>query len=226
MIAPGLASAPPPAALRAGAIAELRGPVRRFIAARVKNAALADDLTQDVFVKVLRQLPRVRDPRRIMGWILQIARRAVADHFRRGRRDEPFDENHAGAITVESDAIDRGEARLREELATYIQAVVNELPPPYREALLLTEMDGLSQVELAHRIGLSVSAAKSRVQRARAMVRATIDRCCHFEVDHYGRVVAYQPRQGDCGTTTRHSRERTAAIAAGRPAACVACGGP
>jgi RNA polymerase sigma-70 factor (ECF subfamily) len=75
---------------------------------------------------------------------------------------------------------------------------VQGLPPIYREALELTEYDGLSQVELARRLGLSVSAAKSRVQRARALVRATVDRCCHFEVDRYGTVLGYTPRPHRC----------------------------
>jgi RNA polymerase sigma-70 factor (ECF subfamily) len=68
----------------------------------------------------------------------------------------------------------------------------------YRDAIIATEYDGLSQVELAQRLGLSVSAAKSRVQRARAMVRETIERCCHFDVDHYGTVVDYTPRIETC----------------------------
>lgn len=189
-------------------VAELRGAVRRFIGARVKSAALADDLTQDTFVKVLRQLPRVRDPRRIMGWVFQIARHEVADHFRRARPTELFEEKHDVAAPARPDVTDREEARLREDLAAYIRSVVYQLPPVYREALLLTDYEGLSQIELAERIGRSVSAAKSRVQRARAMVRETIDRCCHFEVDRYGTVVDYTPKESrcGCGVQLRHAR--------------------
>ena len=190
---------PPPGTLpTAEQIAGLRGAVWRFIGARVKGAATADDLTQDVFLKVMRQLEHVRDPRRIMGWIFQIARHEVADHFRRARPTEEFQERHDGGGPAHPEVMDREEARLRENLAAYIRSVVQQLPAPYREALLLTEYDGLSQVELAARIGLSVSAAKSRVQRARAMVKATIERCCHFDVDRYGRVVDCRPRKCAC----------------------------
>lgn len=198
---------PPPAVLvtevpaappTADQIAALRGAVRRFIGARVQNAAAADDLTQDVFLKVMRQLEHVRDPRRVIGWIFQIARHEVADHFRRGQPTESFDEKHDVATPTRPEMTDREEERLREDLAVYIRSVVNQLPPAYREALLLTDYEGLSQVELAERIGLSVSAAKSRVQRARAMVKATIDRCCHFDVDRYGRVVDCRPRRCEC----------------------------
>lgn len=192
-------AAAPPAAEQ---IAALRGAVRRFIGSRIRNAAVADDLTQDVFLKVMRQLPHVRDPRRIMGWVFQIARHEVADHFRRTRPTEEFSEKHEATPPHRFAVTEREEARLRDALARYIRTVIDSLPPPYREALLLTDYEGISQVELAARIGRSVSAAKSRVQRARLMVREIIDRCCQFDVDRYGRVIACQPKQCGCAATS------------------------
>jgi len=182
-----------------GQAGELRAAVRRFIGARVREAATAEDLTQEVFLKMQRHVTDVRDPRRLMGWLIQVARNTVADHFRRARQTEPFEEAHAAESASHPEAQAREESRLREELAAYIRCVVRDLPPIHREALELTEYDGLSQVELARRLGLSISAAKSRVQRARALVRATIDRCCHFEVDRYGTVLGYTPRPDRCG---------------------------
>jgi RNA polymerase sigma-70 factor, ECF subfamily len=198
-----LAAAAPAVLPTAEHIAGLRGAVRRFIGARIESAATADDLTQDVFLKVMRQREHVRDPRRIMGWIFSIARHEVADHFRHARPTEEFQGKHDIAPSARLEVIDREETCLRDELASYVRSVVNQLPPQYREALLLTDYEGLSQVELAGHIGLSVSAAKSRVQRARTMAKAIIDRCCHFEVDRYGRVVDCQSRQCDCAATAR-----------------------
>jgi RNA polymerase sigma-70 factor (ECF subfamily) len=177
---------------------ELRVAVRRFIGARVGDAATADDLTQEVFVKVQKRSAQVRDPRRLMGWVIQIARNTVADFFRGARATEPFKEEHAAHSPVQPESFDREETQLRTELSTYVRSVVESLPAIYREALVLTEYDGLSQVELARHLGLSVSAAKSRVQRARAAVREIIDRCCHFDVDHYGTVVECTPRETRC----------------------------
>lgn len=178
---------------------ELHAAVRRFIGARVADAATADDLTQEVFVKVQKRIHQVRDPRRLMGWMIQIARNTVADFFRGARATEPFKEEHVASESTPPDSHEQEEFRLREELQDYIRRVVKDLPGIYREAILLTEYDGLSQVELARRLGLSVSAAKSRVQRARALIRDTIDRCCHFEVDRYGAVVDCTPRVKRCG---------------------------
>lgn len=196
-------SSPPTAEIMADQAGALRAAVRRFVGSRVRDAATADDLTQEVFVKLQRHVAGVRDPRRLMGWVIQVARHVIADHFRRSRTTEAFDEAHLAAEATPPEADTREESRLRDELARYIRCVVQGLPPIYREALELTEYDGLSQVELARRLGLSVSAAKSRVQRARALVRATVDRCCHFEVDRYGTVLDYSPRTKSCSCDGR-----------------------
>lgn len=210
MIMPAANVALSPAVVAHADAGELRAAVRRFIGSRVANAATADDLTQEVFVKVQKRIAQVRDPRRLMGWLIQIARNTVADYFRTARSTEPFKEEHVAEAPELPQAFEREETELREALATYIRGVVQNLPPIYREALVLTEYDGLSQVELAQRVGLSVSAAKSRVQRARTMVRETVDRCCHFEVDRYGAVLDYASRDPrcDCGCGGPNRRTR------------------
>ena len=177
---------------------ELRAAVRRFIGSRVAEPANADDLTQDVLVKVQQRITQVRDPRRLMGWVIQIARNTVADFFRNAKTTEMFTEKHVADASTQPGSLEREELQLRDDLNRYIRSVVQELPPKYREALTLTEYDGLSQVELAGRLGLTVSAAKSRVQRGRARVRAIIDQCCHFEVDRYGTVVDCTPKPERC----------------------------
>jgi RNA polymerase sigma-70 factor (ECF subfamily) len=133
-----------------------------------------------------------------MGWVIQIARNTIIDFFRTHRiSDQYIEDTHADAEPP-APILPAEENQLREDLNIYIRSVVQNLPPIYRDALVLTDFDGLTQVELAERLGLSVSAAKSRVQRARAMVHQTIDRCCHFEVDRYGTVLNYSPRQSRC----------------------------
>jgi len=86
------------------------------------------------------------------------------------------------------------EQRLRDELTDYVRDVVKTLPPLYREAILLTEYEGMTQVELARHLGLGLSAAKSRVQRARALVRERVEKCCHVEFDAYGTLVECRRR--------------------------------
>ncbi len=82
-------------------------------------------------------------------------------------------------------------------------AMVRDLPETYREALRLTEYQGLSQKELGERLGISFSGAKSRVQRARAKLKQQLLACCHFQFDYAGQIIDYQSRctccaGGDC----------------------------
>jgi RNA polymerase sigma-70 factor, ECF subfamily len=79
-----------------------------------------------------------------------------------------------------------------------VKAMVDSLPDTYREALILTEYEGLTQRELAERLGLSLSGAKSRVQRAREKLKAMLLDCCHFEFDRLGKIIDYQPNCTCC----------------------------
>jgi hypothetical protein len=72
------------------------------------------------------------------------------------------------------------------ELLPCVAAMMDALPDAYREALRLTEYEGLSQKELSERLGISFSGAKSRVQRARAKLKQELLACCHFQFDQAG----------------------------------------
>lgn len=167
---------------------EFSGPLLRFLRARVRSATDADDLLQAVFLKVQRGLPSLRDAGKLQGWIYQIARHAVIDFYRRRRPEEPVSE-----LPELAESLD-GEDEV--DLRPAIRRMVAALPPDFRDAIVLTEFQGVSQIELAERLGLSVSGAKSRVQRARARLRLMLDECCHFEFDRRGKVIDAVPRQG------------------------------
>jgi RNA polymerase sigma-70 factor (ECF subfamily) len=78
--------------------------------------------------------------------------------------------------------------------------LLGALPTPYRQALALAEVEGLSQREIAGLEGLSLSGAKSRVQRARRMLRAALLSCCRVELDRHGSVLDYVPLRAGCDT--------------------------
>ena len=91
-------------------------------------------------------------------------------------------------------------------LAAFAADAIARLPSPYREALTITELQGLSQAAAAEMLGISVSGMKSRVQRGRDRLRAIIDECCKVALDARGGVMECEPRRpGEC----RCSRERS-----------------
>jgi RNA polymerase sigma-70 factor (ECF subfamily) len=172
-----------------GAWKELDGKLRPFVARRVRSTADVDDVVQDVFLRIQRGASALRDTDRFGPWVYQVARSAIAEHQRTAARN-PLAEREApdeGGATE-----DDGTAE--EELAAYVAVFVAMLPSPYREALTLTELEGVSQKDAAVMLGISVSGMKSRVQRGREQLREALEACCNIALDVRGRVVSCEPR--------------------------------
>lgn len=166
-------------------------PLRAFLRSRVRNAADAEDLLQEVFLKVHQRIAGLRDSARLEGWLYQIARNAASDYYRRQRPSAPLPEDLAAMSDPLSpdDNIDLRPA-IRRMLAT--------LPPKYRDALVLTEFRGENQRDAAAALGVSLPALKSRVRRGRALLREMLDECCRFEFDRRGKVIDAIPRRAGC----------------------------
>jgi len=163
--------------------------LRSFIRARVSSDADADDLLSDVFMKVHTRIDGLRDDERITSWLYRITRNAVIDHYRQ-RRESTQLVDLAEPETSTSDA--------EQVIAGGLRGMVEDLPDRYRQALVLTEFEGLTQIQMADRLGLSVSGAKSRVQRARGMLRDELLACCHFEFDRRGHMIDFTPKRACC----------------------------
>jgi RNA polymerase sigma-70 factor, ECF subfamily len=170
---------------------EFAAAIRRFVARRVPPGIDPDDVVQDVFLRVVRHLPSLRDSERIESWLFQIARNALRDAMRaRHRRD-----SRTEAMDFDPPAADIEDDRQMEgELAPCLRPLVAKLAEPYRKAIEITSQEGLTQVEAAVRAGVSVSGMKSRVQRAREQLKTMLLRCCELEIDRRGRVSDYQVR--------------------------------
>ena len=158
----------------------------QFIRARVSDQATAEDILQDVFVKIQGGLDRLQDPAKLEGWLYLIARNAIIDHYRRRKETSEVPENMP-AEPPENDTE-------MQELKAAFRRMIDRLPELYRDALVLTEFEGLTQNQLAKRLGISLSAAKSRVQRAREQLKQMLHDCCSFQFDRRGRVIECQPR--------------------------------
>jgi RNA polymerase sigma-70 factor (ECF subfamily) len=157
----------------------------------VADEAAVDDVLQDVFLKMHSGLPSLKDTTKLQSWLYQIARNAIIDVYRRQQPSVAVPEWLAQA---EADAGDQ----VRQELADCLLPMVAQLPPIYREAIELSELQGAKQQEVAVMQKTSLSGAKSRVQRGRALLKTMLEECCRLEFDHKGRIVDYEPRNGSC----------------------------
>jgi RNA polymerase sigma-70 factor (ECF subfamily) len=158
----------------------------QFIRARVNDPATAEDILQDVFVKIQARLDQLKDPAKLQSWIYLITRNAIVDHYRTRKETVEVPETLADEREPASSEM--------EELKASFRRMIYSLPEPYREALVLTEFEGLTQQELANRSGISLSGAKSRVQRGREQLTDMLHECCTFEFDRRGKVIDCTPR--------------------------------
>ena len=167
-----------------------RNVLYRFVLKRVRHEAAAEDIVQEVFVKAYTRQGTLKDPSKLRPWLYQITRNAIIDYYRMQKPSEAVPDELFHEDTKEEDN------RAQWELARCLVPLLNELPEPYRQVLRLTEFEGATQREAASQLGLSLSGAKSRVQRARKMLREVLLKCCRVELDRRGGVVDYEARDG------------------------------
>lgn len=178
---------------------DLRGPLLNFITRRVSDRDSAEDILQDVMLRIHRHADELTDGWAVGAWIHAIARNAITDHYRRAvvRREQPT----GSELELERPTPpgpEPGPAEARAELAACLEPLLAQLPAIYREALQLTDLDGLTQADAAAHVGLTTSGLKARVQRGRTQLKALLTRCCEIELDRRGGILDYQPHNDNC----------------------------
>jgi RNA polymerase sigma-70 factor (ECF subfamily) len=164
-------------------------PLKQFIAKRVSDRMLAEDLLHDTFARIHVRLHTLKDETKIESWVFQVARNVIADHWRESR-DRHF-------IDIWSLPIEEPPLRREKKFNRCLKELMEKLPSRYRQAIEQVDMNGLSQLQLAEKLRISYSGAKSRVQRARQLLHGLMVACCEIESDKYGNIVTATPR-GKC----------------------------
>lgn len=182
---------------------ELHDQLLGFIARRVRTREDAEDILQEMMLRIHRSSGELEHVERVTGWIYRIASNAIVDHYRKPARRElsagwqlDMDESRGSEPASVSD--EPGTAELRGELAQCLAPLIERLPAGYRQALVLTELEGATQAEAAARLGLSVSGMKTRVQRARSRLKDLLLDCCHVDLDRRRGITDYRSRRGPC----------------------------
>jgi len=172
-----------------GAWRDIEARLRPYVSRRAP-AGEVDDLVQDILVRIYRGLGGLEDRERFGAWVYRIAAHVLADAGRRRGGVVASDEAHGHEPAVDDDHdmdLDLG-------LDACVALFVARLPSPYREAITLTDLQGLTQKEAAELAGVSLSGMKSRVQRGRDAIRQMFEQCCELSLDGRGRVVECEPR--------------------------------
>lgn len=178
-----------------------------FIRRRVRSPEVAEDVLQEVMLRIHRHADELEQVDAVGAWVYRIARNAITDHYRRASNHREV----LAGIEVDPEVIEpeADEPDVRAELADCIRPLADQLSATYREALLLCEFEGLSQAEAATRVGLTVSGMKSRVQRARRQLKQVLLQCCDVELDARSGIAGYRRRSSSCGAPIATSSTST-----------------
>jgi RNA polymerase sigma-70 factor (ECF subfamily) len=166
---------------------QLSDDLRRFIRRRVVDDHVADDLLQETFLRIHGNIHKLHESDRLVAWVYRIARNVIHDHYRAKNGD-------VSLADIDVPEVENGRNQLRASADIWLEELIGQLPQTYREAVRLSEIEGLPQHEVADRLGLSVSGAKSRIQRGRAMLRDVLDQCCAFQFDRQGNLMDCDPK--------------------------------
>jgi RNA polymerase sigma-70 factor (ECF subfamily) len=161
-----------------------------FINKRIKNKEESEDILQEVFIKILSKIGTLKDSSKLQAWVYQMTRNAIIDNIRKKK----FQEMEAEIKDIE----DETDENAMNEATGWIGKYVDALPENYREAVILYEMKGLSQKEIAEQLGISYTNARSRIQRGRQLIKKKLTDCCIFNVDVYGNIIDFQKRTNSC----------------------------
>ena len=173
----------------------LSSKLRGYLLKRVSDKEVAEDLLQEVFIRIHKNLATIEDKERIQAWVFQIARNIVIDYHRSNGRSV------AHTVVDLSELPYDEQDNFNEFILGWLPSMVAKLPETYREAVELYELKGVSQQKIADQLGLSLSAAKSRIQRGREKLKSILFDCCSFEQDRRGNVIACMPNSPEkCGS--------------------------
>jgi RNA polymerase sigma-70 factor (ECF subfamily) len=151
-------------------------PLLRYLTRMTRNSADADDLLQETLIRMVSELPKLRSSEAVKGWAYKIATNAAIDFLRKKKKTqfEDFDDDF-----TDSDS-DGEDGFIVDEMNDCIRAVIDRLPPDYRAAIILSDLQGQSVAETAQIMDISIGAAKVRIHRARKRLKESLNKKCDF----------------------------------------------
>lgn len=161
-----------------------------FVLKHIKDEAIAKDIHQEILIKIFTNYKSLKNQDSLKSWIYKIARNSITDYYRH---------NKTGYVDLSESILDYETEKTNEdELIPCMKSLIKQLKPSYQQALAFTDLGNKTQKELAAKMNISYSGAKSTVQRARLQLRKLFNQCCFIESDKYGSILSVT-HNSDCG---------------------------
>ena len=153
-----------------------------FILSKVQNKAHAEDILQDVFVKVMKSIESLADEQKLQSWLYQICRYAIIDFYRsKNKNGQQVTQETLNALISEEENHEQ-----QAQVSRCLIILINELPQSVSELLIDSEIEQLKQKDIAQKYNISLSATKSRILRGRDLLKKKLSACCEFEFNEHG----------------------------------------
>ncbi len=173
--------------------------LRTYVRRRV-DPLWADDIVGDVMLRLVQHRKSLEAADNPTAWTFRVAANAIADHHRRRAAEFETLAQAKSEFDTDPDTASDEPDSAGAEIARCLLPFIEGLPARYRDALMLTEIQGLTQAAAAERLGLSHSGMKSRIQRGRVKLKQALLRCCAIEVDRRGGVIDYTVHGQRCSS--------------------------
>jgi len=163
---------------------EFSGQIRGYLLGKVKQENDAEDLLQEIFIKIHSSLGQLQDEKKLAPWIYQIVRNSLTDYYRKNRiPEQELDENGEYLKDLHEENEIKG-------LVKCLNVFISRLPEKYKEPLVLSDIKGHKQKDIARQMNLSYSGLKSRVQRGREMIKEMFMNCCCYQHNADGKLIS------------------------------------
>lgn len=165
----------------------------KHIRQKISNPHDAEDILQDVFIKIYKNIHSIQDPSKIKSWIYHIADNTIIDHYRKRKETPTETEFLERPFTSEEDS-----DNLNDEICQCLGVMISELPKAQQDAIKQHNLQGKTYKEISEKEDISISGSKMRVQRGKENLKETLLDCCEFKFDAFGNIIDYKLKKGKC----------------------------
>ncbi len=164
---------------------DLNEELYKFILSKTNDEQISKDIHQEVFLKIQSKIHQLKQSSKLTSWVYQITRNTIIDYFRKAKPK-----------IVSIDKLDIPEAENENfdysKLTNCINKKIEQLSAQHKEAIILTSFKNYSQKELAKHLKISYSGTKSRIQKARGILKENILDCPNVESDNSGKLLDFE----------------------------------
>jgi len=168
-----------------------------YILKKVKDKDIANDLSHEVLMKIYNSCCSNNEIKNVRSWMFQIAHNTTIDYLKKENK----------YTNVVPEIFEKDENNLYKEAEELMKPLIKLLPEKYAVPLQLSDIEEVKQAEVSKIINLSLTATKSRIQRARKLLKEKIIECCNLELDEKGNLLSIEIKQS-CEPLQSHLKNK------------------